>query len=186
MSLGEITRAIRGGARRSPAEYWNPYACGVGLGLVLLSTFVVMGHGLGASGAVGSLAAAAVEVAASGQARSNPYLGAFIEEGGGAPLRSWIVFEVAGIFVGAFLSAALSGRIRRRIDRGPRIDRGGRIRRAFGGGGLMAFGAALAGGCTSGLALTGGALLSVGAWAFMIALFVAGFATAPLFRRQWL
>jgi hypothetical protein len=49
----------------------------------------------------------------------------------------------------------------------------------------MGFAARLARGCTSGLALTGGALLSVGAWVFMIALFAAGYAAAPLFRRAW-
>lgn len=168
------------------AAYWNPYICGVGLGLVLLATFVIMGRGLGASGAVASLAAAGLDAAATGHARANPILGPLIEEGGGSPLRAWIVFEVLGIFVGAFISAATARRIRRRVDRGPRIGTGGRVAGAFAGGCVMAFGAGMAGGCTSGLALTGGALLGVGAWVFMLALFAGGFAAAPLFRRQWL
>jgi uncharacterized membrane protein YedE/YeeE len=49
----------------------------------------------------------------------------------------------------------------------------------------MGFGTRLARGCTSGLALSGGALLSVGAWVFMLAIFAAGYAVAPLVRRQW-
>jgi uncharacterized membrane protein YedE/YeeE len=49
----------------------------------------------------------------------------------------------------------------------------------------MAFGAKLASGCTSGQALTGGALLNVGSWTFMIAVFIGGYALAPLVRRQW-
>ena len=32
-------------------KFWNPYRAGIALGLVLLSTFLVMGKGLGASGA---------------------------------------------------------------------------------------------------------------------------------------
>ena len=35
----------------SAKPYSNPYLAGFGLGLVLLSAFVVMGRGLGASGA---------------------------------------------------------------------------------------------------------------------------------------
>jgi hypothetical protein len=33
--------------------------------------------------------------------------------------------------------------------------------------------------------LTGGALLSVGSWTFMIAAFAAAYAVAPLARRLW-
>jgi len=37
--------------RRSSRDFWNPYLAGMALGLVLLTAFLVMGHGLGASGA---------------------------------------------------------------------------------------------------------------------------------------
>jgi len=50
----------------------------------------------------------------------------------------------------------------------------------------MGIGAKLARGCTSGQALTGGALLSVGSWTFVIVAFAAAFLVAPLVRRQWL
>ena len=49
----------------------------------------------------------------------------------------------------------------------------------------MAIGAHLARGCTSGQALTGGALLNVGSWAFMIMVFVGGYAAAWFMRWQW-
>jgi hypothetical protein len=49
----------------------------------------------------------------------------------------------------------------------------------------MGFGAKLARGCTSGQALTGGALLNVGSWAFMLAVFAGGYAMAYVMRRQW-
>ena len=95
------------------------------------------------------------------------------------------MFEIAGVFAGGFLSAALAGRLRLDVDRGRGVAVGSRLARAAGGGLLMGVGAVLARGCTSGLALTGGALLSVGSWAFMMSAFAAGFAAAPLLRRAW-
>ena len=50
---------------------------------------------------------------------------------------------------------------------------------------LAGYGARLARGCTSGQALTGGALLSVGSWVFMMAVFAGGYLMAPFVRRQW-
>jgi hypothetical protein len=50
----------------------------------------------------------------------------------------------------------------------------------------MGLGAALARGCTSGLALSGGALLSLGSWVFMLALFAGGYAAAWFVRREWI
>ena len=47
---------------------------------------------------------------------------------------------------------------------------------------LMAIGAAFARGCTSGQALTGGALLNLGSWAFMLCVFGGAYAVAWLFR----
>ena len=49
----------------------------------------------------------------------------------------------------------------------------------------MGFGAKLARGCTSGQALSGGALLATGSWIFIGACFAAGFAPAPFVRRLW-
>jgi uncharacterized membrane protein YedE/YeeE len=49
----------------------------------------------------------------------------------------------------------------------------------------MAVGARLARGCTSGQALSGGAVLSLGSWAFMLALFASAYLSARYTRRQW-
>jgi uncharacterized membrane protein YedE/YeeE len=56
---------------------------------------------------------------------------------------------------------------------------------AFAGGAVMGVGARLARGCTSGLGLTGGALLSVGSWLFVMAAFAGAYAAAPFVRRLW-
>jgi hypothetical protein len=73
----------------------------------------------------------------------------------------------------------------RTIERGPHAGRRARLGVGFVGGVLMGVGAVLARGCTSGLALTGGALLSAGSWIFMFAAFAAAYAAAPFLRRAW-
>jgi uncharacterized membrane protein YedE/YeeE len=178
-----VRAAARDRARRVAAPFMNPYLAGIGLGLVLLAAFVVMGRGLGASGAFSAVVAYGVERAAPAHAEASAYYRDYLE--GGHPLKEWLVFEVLGVLVGGFVSGALAGRVARTVDRGPRIGVGGRLALAFAGGGLMGVGAKLARGCTSGQALTGGALLNAGSWAFMLAVFAGGYAIAWFVRKEW-
>jgi uncharacterized protein len=174
-----ISRSLRA----SPRPYANPYVAGVALGLVLLSAFVVMGRGLGASGAFASGAAGVASVAAPEAARANPYFARYL--GGEGPWLDWLVVEIVGVGIGGFLSALRARRLRLEIERGPRVASGARLTAAFAGGAVMALGAVLARGCTSGQALTGGALLSVGSWLFIAGAFAAAYLVAPLLRRLW-
>lgn len=171
--------------RREAAPYSNPYLAGVGLGLVLLAAYVVMGRGLGASGAFSTLVAWIVDNVSDAHARGNPFYLDYLESGAGHPLKDWLVFEVLGVIAGGFLSGILAGRVKRTVEKGPRITTRSRLLLAFGGGALMGVGAKLARGCTSGQALSGGALLSVGSWAFMLMVFAGGYAAAWFLRRQW-
>lgn len=134
-------------------KYDNPYAAGVGVGLVLLITFVLTGHGLGAIGAFS--------------------------------LQKWTVYEMIGVAMGGALSAALAGRLRLAIERGPRTTSATRLATAGAGGVAMGVGAKLAHGCTSGLALSGGAVLSVGAWIFIATAFAMGYAITLFTKRLW-
>lgn len=165
--------------------YANPYLAGIGLGLVLLASFVVMGRGLGASGAFSSTVAWVTNLVAPAHAQSNEYFQGYLGDGTTHPLKAWLVFEVIGVMAGALLSGLLAGRVHATVEKGPRVSTGVRLACAFAGGMLMAFGAHLARGCTSGQALTGGALLNVGSWAFMIMVFVGGYAVAWFMRWQW-
>lgn len=169
--------------RAAPSPYLNPYLAGIGLGLVLLAAFVLVGRGLGASGAFNSLIAWLVSSAAPDYAHSNSFLSGYLDDT--HPLKSWLVFEVLGVMVGALLSALLAHRVGASVERGPRISVAGRLALAFAGGMVMAFGAALARGCTSGQGLSGGALLNLGSWIFMLSVFGGGYAVAWIVRRQW-
>jgi uncharacterized protein len=170
-------------AVRDPARFWNPYLAGAALGLVLLSAYVVMGKGLGASGASFRLGVAAVQAVAPGHVAHAPGLRSVTEHG--SPLDDWLVLEILGVALGGLVAAYTSGRLSAEVLRGPRISSGARIGLALVGGGLMGFAAKLARGCTSGQALSGGALLSAGSWAFMFSVFAGGYAFAWLVRREW-
>lgn len=172
-------------AERKTQPYWNPYIAGVGLGLVLLAAFVSMGRGLGASGAFSSLVSVGVNAVAPEHAKSNGFFAEYLGDGTHNPLKEWLVFEVLGVMTGGFISGSLARRIKGTVEKGPRISTRARMLFAFGGGMLMGFGAKLARGCTSGQALTGGALFGLGSWAFMLAVFAGGYAVAYFFRRQW-
>jgi uncharacterized membrane protein YedE/YeeE len=177
--------AGRGERSRAAQAYSNPYLAGFGLGLVLLAAFVVMGRGLGASGAFASVAAAVAGSVSPETARNNDYFARYLSARG-APRIDWLLIELIGVTIGGFVSAFLAGRLRVAVERGPRMSDASRLRFAFGGGAIMGVGAVLARGCTSGQALTGGALLSVGSWLFMGAAFAAAYAVAPLLRKTWI
>ena len=174
------------GAPRTPQPYTHPYLAGFALGLVLLAAFVVMGRGVGASGAFSSLVAVGANAIAPAHTQSNTFYAEYLGDGTKSPLMDWLVFEVLGVFVGGFLSGILAGRLKKEIARGPSISVYGRLIYAFVGGGILGFGAKLARGCMSGQALTGGALLNVGSWAAMMCIFAGAYAMAYFVRRQWL
>jgi len=170
-------------AQRPPRAYADPYLAGAALGVVLLAAFVLVGRGLGASGAFASTAAGAVAAIAPERAAASPLFSHYLD--GQGPWLEWLTFELFGAMLGACISAALAGRLSIAVERSPTLARGSRLALAFGGGIVMAAGAALARGCTSGQALTGGALLSVGGWLFLGVAFATAHALAPLLRRLW-
>jgi len=153
-------------------RYTDPALAGVALGTVLLVSFVVAGRGIGASGAFASTAGALLE-------RATPalQLGDRLTPPPSL-LGDWIVLEVLGVVAGGFASALLAGRLVRRHG----AATPGRWLRPLLGGVLMGVGARLAWGCTSGLALSGGALLVTGAWVFIPLAFGTAILLANLTR----
>lgn len=165
-----------------PRPYANPYLAGVGLGLVLLGAFVLMGRGIGASGAVSACVVACVNTLAPEHAQSVTPFAPYLQT---SLIKDWLFVEVLGVAAGGYVSARLAHRAQAGVDKGPRISNAGRFALATLGGALVGIGAKLARGCPSGQALTGGAMLNVGSWAFMLAVFVGGYALAALVKRQW-
>ena len=169
----------------TPKHYTNPYLIGLLLGFVLLATFVIMGRGMGASGVLSTVVAVTVEKVSPASVEGNNFYMGYLGDGESNPLKNWLMFEVIGIVIGGFISGAIAGRNKFVIEKGPRFTNKKRLLFAFIGGSLMGFGAKMARGCTSGQGLTGGALLSVGGWAFMMAVFAGAYAFAYFVRRQW-
>ena len=147
-------------------KFWNPYLAGMALGAVLLTTFLVMGKGLGASGAA-------------------TRIGNFVTTGDVRVLDDWLVFEVIGVLLGGIIGAVTAGRFGGKVIRNATTRVPARLAFAFGGGVLMGLAARAARGCTSGQALSGGAVLSAGSWIFMLSVFAGGYAFAWFMRRQW-
>lgn len=100
--------------------------------------------------------------------------------------KDWIGWMVFGLFVGAFLTSFWRNRgLRFAIECGQGVRPVTRLVLAAAGGLLVGVGAALAGGCTSSIGLTGSALFSVAALAFLGVFFVGGFAANLFFGRFW-
>ncbi len=167
----------------NPDRYWNPYLAGVAMGLVLLSAYLFVGKGLGASGPALRVVDAGVAAVAPAHVAATPPLAKLGADGN--PLENYFVFLGVGTLLGGLVAAYSSGRLRPGVTKGPTAGKGLRLAAALGGGVLLGVGARLARGCASGQALTGGALLSAGSWAFMFAIFAGGYAAAYFARRQW-
>ena len=159
---------------------WSPYLAGTLLGLVYVISIAVAGIIPGASGAfenLGGLIAQAVNPALT----NNTYFQFVMPPG-----ITTAVMVFLGIIVGAFISAKLSGDFKWSAVPDPQW------RRVFGtavwkrwlvvflGGIILEFGAGIAGGCTSGLAIGGGLFLAPSAFIFIAAMFISGIPTAIL------
>ncbi len=159
---------------------WSPYLAGALLGVVYVVSIAFTGIIPGASGAFENLAGLIAQWFAPALA-NNTYFKFVMPPG-----ISWEVILLAGIMVGAFVSAWLSGSFKlaavpdeqwRRVF-GPAVWKRWLI--AFVGGIILEIGAGIAGGCTSGLAIGGGLFLAPAAFLFIGGMFASGIPTAML------
>lgn len=165
--------------------YWNPYFGGFLLGLLIIVTFFVTGRGLGASGALKSGVVTVVQTVSPEHTENNTYYSKFTNNDT-SPLNNWLVFEALGVLLGAFLSGALTGRIKLKTQHSPKITKKRRLIFALIGGILFGFGAQIARGCTSGAALSGIAVLATAGFITMVAIFGTGYLVAYFFRKNWI
>jgi hypothetical protein len=176
--------SLRGIFNRPAKPYIHPYLGGALLGIVLFLAFLITRNGLGASGGMNRVVASVEDTVVPGHIDRTPYL---LKLAGGSknPLDDWSVPVLFGALIGGFTSGLLNGRLKVEINKGPRISNRTRLILAFTGGAIMAFGARMARGCTSGQALSGGATLSAGSWALMMCIFAGAYALAFFLRKVW-
>ncbi|MBA3010878.1 MAG: YeeE/YedE family protein [Proteobacteria bacterium] len=161
--------------------YMNPYLAGIFLGLVLTGSYLILGAGLGASSGIARVAAGLMSWIMPAHTENSIYFGAW----GKNPLAYYLVFMFAGTFLGGLISAFLSGRFGFEMEKGKKSPTRKRVLLALIGGLLVGYASRLAQGCTSGQALSGGAMLLTGSFVFLVCLFAAGYAGAYFVRRQW-
>jgi hypothetical protein len=180
-AVGDTFKGAPVAANIPNAPPMNPYLAGMFLGLTLLASYLILGTGLGASGAFARFGAWIEHQFFPSRVEASAYFGPWFP----APLSYYLIFMVLGIFAGGLISAASGGRIGFKVERGPTASASTRLILALIGGVLAGFASRLAQGCTSGQGLSGGALLLTGSFVFMGCLFATGYLTAWAFRRQW-
>lgn len=181
MALATLARAADFGvnARDYDGAAWSPYLVGAGIGVLSWLTFYFSDKPIGASSFYATLAGFIGKLVAKRHTESLAYYKT------NPPSADWGLVFVISTIIGGFIAAGTGGEIRNEwlhpmwVDRfGDSIALRGII--GFTGGVLMAFGARLAGGCTSGHGISGTLQLNAGSWLTVICMFIAGIATAML------
>ncbi|HPS64782.1 MAG TPA: YeeE/YedE thiosulfate transporter family protein [Ignavibacteria bacterium] len=167
-------------------KYLNPYLAGFFLGLLLIATIFITSGGLGASGAFKSVVVYAVDKVTPQHAENTAFYKSYNAEHNNAPLKNWLVFEIIGVIIGAFISGLISKRLTFEVEHSPKIKSGTRLIFALLGGALFGLGAQFGRGCTSGAALTGMGVLSAGGFITMFAIFGSAYLLAYFFRKLWI
>jgi len=147
----------------------------------LLNTFAVATYGaLGASRNYVVVDGFLARLFGSDLDSTNSYIRSYMPAG-----ADWLLMVGLGMVIGGFLAALLTGTINVRSV--PRLwksrfgdSKPKRFAAAFAGGFLLLFGARIAGGCTSGLVLSGGAQLAIAGFVFGAAIFASAIPTAML------
>ncbi len=172
-------------APENEKPYINPYLGGIGIGTILFFSFLFVGKGLGASGALTRFLAFGMDKIAPEHTSGIPYFERYFSTTEHL-LDNWLVYMMVGVFIGGLLAAIRGNRTKAIMLKGENTTNRRRIITAFAGGILVALGARLAGGCTSGLALTGASVLAVAGWVFFLSVFASGLVVAFFIRREWL
>jgi hypothetical protein len=167
---------------------WSPYVAGSGLGFVTIIALLLSSAVppkipilIGASGAYENLVAPVGLLLDP----NNTYF-KFIMPGE----LTWSVWILVGIFLGGMASALLSGTFKFRKlpdQQWESIFGKSVIKRwviVFFAAALLEYAAGIAGGCTSGLAISGGVVLAPASFIFIAGMFASGIVTAMLLYRR--
>ena len=164
-------------------EEWSPYVAGGLLGVVGVLAVALSHSLLGASGSFENVAGM-IGKALAPKLFDNLYFNYIMPPG-----LNWQLILIVGVFFGGMLGAlsARTWKLRWMPDKqwtavfGP--ERWKRWAVAFFGAIVLEIGAGIAGGCTSGLAISGGMLLAPAAFLFIAGMFVSGIVTSLVIYR---
>ncbi len=145
---------------RPAKPYVHPYLGGMILGIILFLALFLTGNGLGSSAATSRLVTFVQDQIDPAHVDRTPSL---LKMAGGDknPLDDWLRRSSSARLLGGFTSGLIGrGRVKLETTKRPQVSDRTRWLLAFVGGVLFLYGARMARGCTSGQALTGGAVLS--------------------------
>ena len=166
-----------------PEPAWSPYLAGALLGVLTMLTLTISRRPVGASSAYADTAGLIGRALAPKHIASLPYYQDH------KPSVSWTFLFVLGAIGGSFLAAWTGGELTGTYLQDLWVARFGpdsqmlRTVLAFAGGAIMAYGARMAGGCTSGHGISGTLQLAVGSWIAVICFFLGGIAVAMVLYR---
>lgn len=178
LSLGTVGAAEQGvNSLDYPGPAWSPYVVGAGIGVLSWLTFYFSDKPIGASSFYGQVAGFIGKSFANRHTESLAYFKK------NPPRVGWGFVFVLSIIVGAAIAAITGGEFANEWLPPMWEARFGdsivlRAAVAIGGGVLMAFGARLAGGCTSGHGISGTMQLNVASWIAVICFFIGGISVA--------
>ncbi len=166
---------------------WSPYVAGAGLGVVTIIALLLSNALLPAPQLVGASGAYENLIAPAGLALdpNNLYFKTIMPAG-----ITWAVLILFGVFLGGLVSALLSGTFKwRKMPDQQWVEVFGTsvVKRwviVFLAAVLLEYAAGIAGGCTSGLAISGGVVLAPAAFIFIAGMFASGIVTAMIIYRK--
>jgi len=166
------------------ARHWSPYVCGALIGILAAATVLISDKPLGISTAYARISGMLGMILAPDLTKRLEY---FKNK---KPIIEWEVMIFVGVIIGGFLAAWSGGTIHAQLLPDTWVQRFGadsgtlRIITSIIGGVFLAFGARIAGGCTSGHGISGTMQLSIGSWIALIFFFIGGMAVGiPIFGR---
>ncbi len=169
-------------------EEWSPYVAGALLGVVGIAAVWASNSLLGASGSFENLAGM-IGKAIAPKAFDNMYFNFIMPAG-----ITYGVILLIGLFFGGMAGAATSGTLKWGKKDSANSDTqwkqifGAQTWKrwliAFVGAIVLEYAAGIAGGCTSGLAISGGMLLAPSAFIFIGGMFASGIVTALIVYRN--
>ena len=169
-------------------DEWSPYIAGILLGIVGVLAVWLSDSLLGASGAFENIAGLIGKNVAP-DLFDNLYFNYIMPPG-----ITWSVILLVGVFFGGLIGAATSGTLKWGKKDAANSDAQWKAifgrqtwKRwliAFVGAIILEYAAGIAGGCTSGLAISGGMLLAPAAFLFIAGMFASGIVTAMLIYRK--